>query len=370
MSTTSTPGAAVPEVPAARDEAAAPGGVQVPPFSVVSGEQVQATLAGREREVTDLVEATYRLHGAGETVNPPSYFLRFPDRPNSRIIALPASVGGPFGVDGIKWISSFPDNVAAGIPRASAVLLLNDHDTGYPFACLESSIISAVRTAASAALAADWLTRSRTKPRRVGFFGVGLIARYIHTYLAGTGWDFDEVGIHDLSEQHAQGFATYLAGAAAKAGHNTSVRIHETPESLIREHDLIVFATIAGTPHVHEPSWFDHNPTVLHVSLRDLAPEVLLRSVNIVDDVDHCLKADTSPHLVEQRTGSRDFLTGTLDDVMSGRVTIPADQPIVFSPFGLGVLDLSVGQYVYHSLARTGQLHTVPGFFHELSRYG
>ena len=109
----------------------------------------------------ELVEATYRLHGTGDSVNPPSYFLRFPDRPSSRIIALPASIGGELRVDGLKWISSFPENVAAGVPRASAVLILNDHDTGYPFACLESSIISATRTAASAALAADWLSRGR-----------------------------------------------------------------------------------------------------------------------------------------------------------------------------------------------------------------
>lgn len=344
-------------------------GPRVPSFAVVSGEQVKQALTGREQEITNLVQETYLLHGAGDSVNPPSYFLRFPDRPNSRIIALPASIGGRFGVDGLKWISSFPDNVAAGFPRASAVLLLNDHETGYPFACLESSIISATRTAASAALAADWLTRTRDRPTRVGFFGTGLIARYIHTYLAGTGWDFDQVGIYDLSAQHAEGFAQYVEGCSPE-GAGPTVRVVDSPEALIREHDLIVFATIAGTPHVHDPAWFGHHPTVLHVSLRDLDPAILLEAINVVDDVDHCLKADTSPHLVEQQTGNRDFLTGTLDDVITGRVDIPAEETVIFSPFGLGVLDLAVGYYAHQHLAATGQLHTIDGFFHELKRYG
>jgi N-[(2S)-2-amino-2-carboxyethyl]-L-glutamate dehydrogenase len=338
----------------------------VPSFAVISGGQVQRALAGHEKRVVELVEAAYRVHGAGDSVNPPSYFLRFPDRPSSRIIALPASVGGDVRVDGLKWISSFPENVAAGIPRASAVLILNDHDTGYPFACLESSIISATRTAASAALAADWLTRGRGRPRRVGFFGVGLIARYIHTYLAGTGWSFDEIGVHDLSAEHAAGFRGYLE----KSGTAGRITVHERAEDLIRSSDVVVFATVAATPHVTDPDWFRHNPLVLHVSLRDLAPEIILGATNIVDDVEHCLKANTSPHLAEQRTGNRDFLRGTLDDVMAGRVTVPADRPLVFSPFGLGVLDLAVGRYVYDEVARGGDLLVVDDFFHELRRYG
>jgi len=146
--------------------------------------------------------------------------------------------------------------------------------------------------------------------------------------------------------------------------------VHDSAEALIRSSDLVVFATIAGEPHVHDVSWFDHNPLVLHVSLRDLAPELLLASTNVVDDVEHCLKANTSPHLVEQRTGNRDFLAGTLDDVMTGRVTVPADRPLVFSPFGLGVLDLAVGKYVYDEIARVGELNVVDDFFHELKRYG
>ncbi len=338
----------------------------VPPFAVIAGAQVQHALRGREQQITDLVEATYRIHGAGDSVNPPSYFLRFPDRPSSRIIALPASIGGQVRVDGLKWISSFPTNVAAGIPRASAVLVLNDHDTGYPFACLEASIISATRTAASAALAADWLSRDRPRPTRVGFIGTGLIARYIHTFLAATGWSMDEVGLHDLSASSAAGFSGYL-GQLGTAGRIT---VHDTAEQLIRNCELVVFATVAGQPHVSDPSWFEHNPVVLHVSLRDLAPEILLASTNIVDDVEHCLKADTSPHLAEQLTGSRDFLSGTLTDVMDGRVTVPADRPVVFSPFGLGVLDLAVGKFVYDEVARSGELRVIDDFFFERRRYG
>ncbi|HEX5346756.1 MAG TPA: 2,3-diaminopropionate biosynthesis protein SbnB [Pseudonocardiaceae bacterium] len=338
----------------------------VPPFAVISGAQVQHTLQGRENHIVELVEATYRLHGAGDSVNPPSYFLRFPDRPSSRIIALPASIGGQVRVDGLKWISSFPENVAAGIPRASAVLILNDHDTGYPLACLECSIISATRTAASAALAADWLSRGRRRPTRVGFFGVGLIARYIHTFLTRTGWSFDEIGVHDLSTDSATGFRDYLD----HSGTASAITVHDSAEQLIRSSDLVVFATVAAVPHVSDLSWFAHNPLVLHVSLRDLAPEIVLASTNIVDDIEHCMKANTSPHLAEQLTGNRDFLHGTLDDVMAGRVPVPADRPLVFSPFGLGVLDLAVGKYVYDEVLRSGDLHVVDDFFHELRRYG
>lgn len=348
---------------------AIPTGQDYPPrFALIGGDQVAATLRGRSSDVVDLVAETYLVHGAGDSVNPPSYFLRFEDRPLSRIIALPASLGGRFRVDGLKWVSSFPGNIEYGLPRASALLLLNDHDTGYPFACLEGSIISASRTAASAALGADRIVAAspgRSRPRRVGFIGAGLISRYVHHFLLATGWEFDEVGVCDLSLESAQGLAAALAGPG-----RAPVRVHEDAESLIGSSDLVVFATVAATPHVTDGSWFEHHPVVLHVSLRDLAPQILLDAVNVVDDVDHCLKANTSPHLVEQLTGSRDFIAGTLAEVMTGQVVIPADRTVVFSPFGLGVLDLAVGLFVYQQLARAGELRFVDGFFHELARHG
>jgi N-[(2S)-2-amino-2-carboxyethyl]-L-glutamate dehydrogenase len=148
------------------------------------------------------------------------------------------------------------------------------------------------------------------------------------------------------------------------------VRVYDSAEELIGSSDLVVFATVAARPHVRDVSWLAHNPLVLHVSLRDLAPEVLLASINVVDDIEHCLKADTSPHLAEQLTGNRDFLLGTLDEVMAGRVRVSADRPVIFSPFGLGVLDLAVGKYVYDKVVSAGDLHVIDDFFHELRRHG
>jgi len=78
--------------------------VTVPPFAVIPGAQVSRALQGRENQITELVEAAYRLHSDGDSVNPPSYFLRFPDRPSARIIALPPRSAGRGG--GMGWRGS------------------------------------------------------------------------------------------------------------------------------------------------------------------------------------------------------------------------------------------------------------------------
>src|SRR5437879_1890888 len=148
-------------------------------LSIINGKTVFDTVRTHRAECIRIVREAYLAHADGQSVNPDSYFLRFPDKPDCRIIALPAYLGRDFKVAGLKWIASYPANIQRGFPRASAVLVLNSYETGYPFAILEASIISAARTAASAALAAPWPHGQSRRRRSLGIVGTGFMPRSV-----------------------------------------------------------------------------------------------------------------------------------------------------------------------------------------------
>ncbi|RMU65586.1 putative 2,3-diaminopropionate biosynthesis protein SbnAB [Pseudomonas syringae pv. syringae] len=330
-------------------------------FHVVDGEVVARLLTADPLACIDDVQAAYLAHEAGHTINPDSYFLRFAQAPANRIIALPASLSGKQPVSGIKWISSFPGNIDTGLQRASAVLILNDPLTGYAFACLEASRISAMRTAASAVLAARWMNRQQRHVGRMSFIGAGFIARTILDMFVSDGWTMDAVSVFD---QHQDSAMALVGHAASHHG------LHSEPGDLATclQADVVVFATTAPSPYVLEPV-FQPGQLVLNISLRDLGPEVIAQANNILDDVEHCLKAQTSPDLAVQQYQHRSFITGTLAQLMTGQVELSPDKASIFSPFGLGVLDLAVGQRVYRQAVAEGSALPVPQFFFESARW-
>jgi 2,3-diaminopropionate biosynthesis protein SbnB len=332
-------------------------------FHVVPGSAVKTILREEPALAAQSVQAAYLAHHDGQTTNPDSYFLRFPDEPRNRIIALPAALRGSIDVAGIKWIASFPENIKKGVPRASAVLILNDPKTGYPFACIEAALISSARTAACAVLGAYWLDEKERNVRSIAFIGAGVIARAILDEFRLSHWTFRELLVHDVVPSYAEAFAKY----ARTSGHD-NVRAEDRLADVMRA-DILVFATSAGTPYVSAPLSFSPGQVVLNISLRDIAPELIASAVNIFDDVEHCFKANTSPHLAEQVLGHRRFVTGTLAGLIRGEVTLDRSRPLIFSPFGMGVLDLALGVRVFEAARRRELTLPVANFFGETVRW-
>lgn len=332
-------------------------------FSVISGRVAREIISRHRREIVAEIRQTYLAHENGQTINPNSYFLRFPDKSDSRIIALPAYLGGHHNVAGIKWIGSFPANISRGEPRASAVLILNEYDTGYPFALLEASQISAARTAASAIVAAELLA-NRKSAGRLAIVGAGVIGRNILDFLAAEDWELDDVVIYDRVAGYATAMSEY---ASTQLGY--SARVAAELATALSGADLVVLTTTAADPYITDLDAFIPSAVVLNISLRDIGPQIIYRAYNIVDDIDHCLRAGTSPHLAEQLYGHRNFITGTIAQVLKGEVQIGSDRPVIFSPFGLGVLDLAVGSLIYQEAIKTGAAIEIADFFAETSRW-
>lgn len=329
---------------------------------ILRGPEVEALLAGRELELMEVVGRAYLVHGRGESSLPHSTFLRFPNDDLNRIIALPAYLGEGFGVAGMKWIASFPGNIRKGFARASAVLILNSATTGLPEAILESSLISARRTAASAALAARELRRDRATPS-AGLIGTGVINFETARFLIRALPDLSRFVVYDLDAERAGSFAASLS-ETLRSVRDVEVRVADDPREILREHPVVAYATTAVKPHVSDLSECPAGATILHTSLRDLTPEVILAHDNVVDDVDHVLRASTSVHLAEQQAGNRDFIRCTLADVLAGTAPPKRDESLltIFSPFGLGVLDLAVGQLVRERALETGHGTMIEGF--------
>src|SRR5262249_48015875 len=156
---------------------------------------------------------------------------------------------------------------ARGLERASGLVVLNSLATGRPEAIVEASGISAKRTAASAALAARALHRG-APPAAVGVLGCGTINFETFGFLRFVWPSIRRLVVHDLSRTRVDRF---VARAADAFGGDVRCHVAEDWRALVGEVDLLSIATTAVTPYVDD---LGRGPlrTVLHLSLRDLAP--------------------------------------------------------------------------------------------------
>ena len=326
---------------------------------ILRAHEVQTLLESREIELIQTVQSAYEAHAHGASSLPHSTFLRFPNNERNRIIALPAYLGEDFEVAGMKWIASFPGNYEHGMERASAVVIINSVRTGQPEGILEGSIISAKRTAASAALAAKYLHSNKSNTS-MGIIGCGIINFEIARFILAVFPKTETFVIFDVNIHQARLFKDKIQHLR----HRIQVVIVNDIVSVLRNTSLISFATTAHEPHVEDLSACGAGSTILHISLRDLTPKVILTSDNIVDDADHVCRAQTSLHLTEQLVQNRNFVRCTLADIT--RSLVPArsepERIAVFSPFGLGVLDLAVSKLVLDLARADNQGLVIPMF--------
>ncbi len=138
---------------------------------------------------------------------------------------------------GVKLVSVFPHNDAAGLPSHQALIALFDPATGSPLAVMDGTRITAIRTAGAAAVSARHLARKDS--RVLAIIGAG-VQGHAHLEIFPRVRDFDEIRIASRTIDSARELAAL----------NPKVHAVESFEEAARGADVIAMCTHSSTPVV------------------------------------------------------------------------------------------------------------------------
>ena len=123
-------------------------------------------------EIIQLLEKAFCEKGNGRVEMPPKPGIH--TMPDAFIHAMPAYIPAMHSA-GIKWVSGYPENFKSGLPYITGLLILNDVETGFPYAVMDCTWITAMRTGAASALSAKYLARPESTA--VGILACGVQGR-------------------------------------------------------------------------------------------------------------------------------------------------------------------------------------------------
>lgn len=325
-------------------------------FLYLSQEDVVAAGGLDMAAVIGVIEEAFAVKARGEVFMPPKVMITWADEPGTeekhgRIMVMPAYVGGSFDVAGMKWIPSVPGNPQArGLPRANALVLLSDRESGLPLAVMDGTVVSAMRTGAVTGVAVRHL--ANPSDRVACLLGAGVLAHTQLDALRIVMPELAEVRVFDPDMARARRFCERQS-----QGTGLDVRAAGTAEEAVRGAQVVVPATMAVEP-TFAPGWLAEGVTVVLVSSLD-GPESLhaVTDLLVVDDWEHESTHDGryAERLVRAGVVSADGAEAVeLADIVAGRHpgrTSP-EQRVVVSPVGLAMDDVTTAKYVLDN-ART-----------------
>jgi ornithine cyclodeaminase/alanine dehydrogenase-like protein (mu-crystallin family) len=151
----------------------------MPEIAVLDHDAVLAAVTPTDAIVH--VREAFGHHHAGDWVMPSKVYLDAP--PHGDFRAMPARGDG---LALLKWVTSFPDNPARGLPTVTGMVCVSSAEDGEPLMLLDARAVTALRTGAAAAVAAGALAREDAAS--VGVIGCGLHGAWVARCLAADGY--------------------------------------------------------------------------------------------------------------------------------------------------------------------------------------
>ncbi len=294
------------------------------------------------------------------------------DGPDRRFMAMPAYLGGPFDMAGMKWYGSNVENRKKGLPRSILMLTLNDKDTGAPLAYMSANILSAFRTGAIPGVGVKYFSRENSKV--VGIIGPGVMSKTAFDATMAVRDGIETVKIKGRSKKSIDSFIRYMN---EKHPQVKDIRIVETEEEAVRDSDIVHVATSSPTgdifqyPYVKE-EWIKPGAILCCPAAARFDDDFILNRARTVTDNIQLYEAwkeeigekayHTIPipavhcmDLIAEGRMKREQIDD-LGDVLTGK--IPAhrkeDEIVIYSVGGMPIEDVAWGTIVYRNALEKG----------------
>ena len=291
------------------------------------------------------MRALFAEMAAGEADN----FPVVRERPGiaSSIYGVKSGVNRATNLLGLKIGGYWPGNTERGLARHQSTVVLTDPETGRPIALVGGNAITALRTAASAALSIEVLARQDAKV--LGVIGAGGQALW-HARAALAVRNFDRIIVWNRTRQGAADLAKALGARAEVA---------ETADELVAESHVVVTITGATAPLFSAEAV---RPGAHFACMgadtagKGETPMGLLESARLfVDSAGQALSLGECQR-VPERAGDLTPLGAVIMGQRPGRTA--AQEVTVFDGTGLGLQDLAMAQLAMTKARLAGSAQT------------
>lgn len=323
----------------------------------LNNKDMSALGAGDMPAVIHDVERAYALVEQGDVIVPGKLAMRWgktaeDENVYGRINAMPGYIGGEYGIAGIKWIGSGPQNYKQGLPRASVTIVLNDPDTKLPVCIADGTEVSAKRTGASGGVAMKLLSREDAENLMICGAGAQGRTQLEAAMIVRPG--LKRIFVYDIRKESSLRF---IEESKSKYPELEFI-CAETPEAAAREADIIVCVTLADRPFI-EYEWLKKGCLLMNMADYEVSNDCVAKASKIVvdnwDSIKHRMISTVALMWKDGLIKDED-ISAQLGEILIG--SKPGrendDEIIYFNAVGMGILDLAVAARCYRLAQEKG----------------
>lgn len=295
-------------------------------------------------------EEVHKLMAEGQIFNPPKSHIGLPlgsghSNWESFFNSMPCFVGGNVNVAGMKWAAEARKNATvAGIPVGNDVTILSDPNTVLPFCILNATLITAMRTGATAGLFAKYTVPSNYET--VTAIGCGVVGQTTVMAIAEALPNTKKLYVSDLDMAKAEALVKDYQDKYP----NMEMIATDNPKAAAAESEVIITQTTSKKEFVDD-SWVKPNTALVQVGATEIEKSVVQKAdVIVVDYWDQMVVfpgRPTTALFLEGKMKKEDTwdLTDVILDPSKGRQN--DDQFTYCSAVGLGSLDIMIAYKIY-----------------------